>query len=161
MEDVSRDAFDYCLDLETGEVITISVDMLEKAEATLYKSDDEVISDDKELDGYDMPGWIEKEVELAIKIFSEKDRYVRIPERESHETYSLMKEFIEGIDELYPHEKLSGALAGKGAFSRFKKALGDYPVYREKWFAFNANAMKKIITKWLASLGVKPEQAYH
>jgi len=161
MEDVSRDAFDYFLDLETGEVITVSLDMLEKAEGTLYKSNDEVIDADKELDGYDMPEWIEKEVELAIKIFSEKDRYVRIPERESYETYNLMKRFVEGIDELHPYERLADSLNGKGAFGRFKKVLADYPAYREKWFASNANAMKKEINEWLESIGVKPEQEYY
>ena len=74
MEDVSRDAFDYFLDLETGEVMTISVDVLEKAEDSLYKTDDEPITDEKEAEEFDMPEWAEKEVELAIKIFSDESR---------------------------------------------------------------------------------------
>lgn len=164
MEDVSRDAYDYFLDLETGEVITISVDMLEKAEATLYKDlykDDEPISNDREVEGFDMPEWLEKEVELAVKIFSEDERYIRIPEREPREAFALIKEFVEGIDELQPHDRLSNAISGKGAFSRFKKVLAYYPVYREKWFAFNANAMKNEIAEWLESIGIKPEQIYY
>ncbi|MEK6673413.1 MAG: DEAD/DEAH box helicase family protein, partial [Nitrospirota bacterium] len=89
MEDVSRDAFDYFLDLETGAVKTISVDALEGAKSSLYKGDE--LIDESSLEAYDMPEWIEDEVELAIRIFSEKQRYVRIPERESQEVYALMK----------------------------------------------------------------------
>jgi hypothetical protein len=161
MEDVSRDAYDYFLDLETGGVITISVDMLEKAEKTLCSDDEKIITAGKEIDEYDMPEWIEKEVELSIKIFSDRERYVRIPERESYETYNLMREFVENIDEFQPHDRLYSAINGKGAFSRFKKVLVDYPVYREKWFAFNANTMKKEIAEWLKSIGIRPEQEYY
>ena len=162
MEDVSRDAFDYFLDLETGEVMTISNEMLEKAEATLYKSDSAPIDNEKEIDEYDMPEWIEKEVEMAVRIFSsEKGRYVRIPERESSDAYNLMKKFTEGVEELHPHDELLSALGANNAFSRFKKALADYPQYREKWFALNAKAMKKTINEWLNSIGIKPEQVYH
>lgn len=162
MEDVSRDAFDYFLDLETGAIMTISNEMLEKAEATLYKSDSAPIANEKEIDEYDMPEWIEKEVELAVRIFSsEKDRYVRIPERESSDAYNLMKIFTEGVDELRPHDELLSALGSPNAFSRFKKALSAFPSYREKWFAFNAKAMKKTISDWLESIDIKPEQGYY
>jgi len=161
MEDVSRDAFDYFLDLETGEVITVSVDVLEKAEDSLYKTYDEPITDEKEVEEFDMPEWVEKEVELAIKIFSDEGRYLRIPERESKEAYGLMEEFTESVTELHPHDELLSALGSPNAFSRFKKALSDFPSYKEKWFAFNARAMKKTINDWLASIEIKPEQGYY
>ena len=141
MEDVSRDAFDYFLDLETGSVVTISVDALEGAKSSLYRGDE--LIDESSLEAYDMPEWIEDEVELAIRIFSEKQRYVRIPERKSQEVYALMKKFTEGIDELRPHDELSAALNSHDSFSSFKKALSNFPEYRKKWFALNAGAMKK------------------
>ena len=161
IEDVSRDAFDYFLDLETGEVMTISNEILEKAEANLYKSDNEPITNEKEIDEYDMPEWIEDEVELAIRIFSEKQRYVRIPERESQEVYILMKKFTEGVEELHPHDELSAALNSPNSFSGFKKTLSNFPEHRKKWFALNAGAMKKAIIEWLESTGIKPEQRYY
>lgn len=159
MEDVSRDAFDYFLDLETGEIKTISVDALEGAKSSLYKGDE--LIDESLLEAYDMPEWIEDEVEFAIRIFSEKQRYVRIPERGSQEVYALMKRFTEGIDELKPHDELSAALNSPNSFSEFKKALSNFPEHRKKWFALNAGAMKKTIAEWLESIGIKPEQAYH
>ncbi|RJQ41497.1 MAG: hypothetical protein C4550_01670 [Nitrospiraceae bacterium] len=159
MEDVSRDAFDYFLDIETGSVVTISVDALERVKGSLYKGDE--LIDESSLEAYDMPEWIEDEVELAIRIFSEKQRYVRIPERESKEVYALMKKFTEGIDELRPHDELSDALNSHDSFSRFKKTLSIFPEYKKKWFALNAGAMRKTITEWLASIGIKPEQGYY
>lgn len=159
MEDVSRDAFDYFLDLETGSVVTISVDALEGVKSSLYKGDE--LIDESSLEAFEMPGWIEDEVELAIGIFSERERYVRIPERESKEVYALMKRFTEGIDELRPHDELSAALNSRDSFSRFKKALSNFPEHRKKWFALNVGAMKKTITEWLESIGVKPEQGYY
>ncbi len=161
MEDVSRDAFDYYLDLETGSIITLSIDTLERAESMLYKNEDEIIDDEKVIEEFDMPERIEKEIELAIKIFSEKERYIRIPERESQEAYALMKKFTESIEELHPYEELSSALNSSNTFGRFKKALAVFPAYREKWFAFNAKAMKKTISEWLNSIGIKPEQVYY
>lgn len=159
MEDVSRDAFDYFLDLDTGEIKTISVDALEGAKSSLYKGDE--LIDESSLEEFDMPEWIENEVELAIRIFSEKQRYVRIPERESQDVYALMKKFTEGIDELMPHDELSAALNSPNSFSRFKKALSNFPEHRKKWFALNAGAMRKTITEWLESIGIKPEQRYY
>jgi len=160
MEDVSRDAFDYFLDLETGSVVTISQEMLEKAKDTFYK-DDELL-DEEHLEEYEMPDWMEEEIETALRVFSsEKGRYVRIPERESEKAYILMKKFTEGVEELHPHDELSNALNSHNAFSRFKKTLADYPEYRERWFAMNAGAMKKTITEWLESIGIKPEQGYY
>ena len=81
-----------------------------------------------------------------------------IPEREPKEVYALMKRFTEGIDELRPHDELSAALNNPNSFSRFKKALSNFPEHRKKWFALNAGAMKKTITEWLESIGIKPEQ---
>lgn len=159
MEDVARDAFDYFLDLETGEVKTISVDALERAKNSLYR-DDELL-DGSSLEEFEMPEWIEAEVELIIKIFSEKQRYARIPERESREAYSLMESFTEKIEELKPHDELSALLNSPDSFSRFKKALSAFPEHKRKWFAFNAHAMKKTITEWLNSIGVKPEQEHY
>ncbi|MBI4689617.1 MAG: hypothetical protein HY754_05055 [Nitrospirae bacterium] len=160
MEDVSRDAFDYFLDLETGKVIAISGDAIGKAEEAFYRGGEDW-DNGKGLEEYDIPEWIEDEIELAIKVFSEKDRHVRIPERESREAYSLMKKFTESIEELHPYEELSFALSSNNAFGRFKKALTDFPEYREKWFAFNAKALYKVTVKWLESLGIKAEQEYY
>ena len=70
MEDVVRDTFDYFLDLETGEVMTFSEEILGEVKERLYGDDDEEIGDDIEYIEFDkepeIPDWMEDEVELVL-----------------------------------------------------------------------------------------------
>ena len=45
MEDVVRNSFDYFLDLNTGEVIALSEDILDAVEVRLYEGDFDEIGD--------------------------------------------------------------------------------------------------------------------
>lgn len=157
MEDVARDAFDYFLDLKTGEVIALSEDILSRVRSILYKgADDESgIDEVKFNEEYNLPDWMEDEVELAIKVlFDEEERYICIPERQSGEAYTTMTNFLETITDQELKEELSVALNGKGAFARFKDVLVNYPKERKGWHGYNAKAMKKVIIEWLGSIEI-------
>lgn len=161
MEDTARDTFDYFLDLETGEVMTFSEEILKEVKSRLYDSDSDEIDEDIEYIEFDevpeLPEWMEDEVELALEILlDEEGRFIRIPERKSAMAYKSMSEFIETIEDPILKEELSTALNGKGAFRKFKEVLIDYPKKRKRWHGFNAKAMKREITEWLNSIGVKP-----
>lgn len=161
MEDVARDTFDYFLDLETGEILTFSEEILREVKARLYEDDAEEISDEVEYIEFDeepeIPDWMEDEVELALEIlFDTKERYPRIPERTSAAAYQSMVEFIEAVDDTAIRVELSAALDGKGAFRKFKDILLDYPKDRKKWHGYNTKAIKKETIEWLRSLGVEP-----
>lgn len=156
MEDTERDAFDYFLDRETGDVIILSEEIISKARSLL----DEIIEDDmadyeemvfdKE---YDIPDWMEDEVELALDIFLyERDRYVRVPERNQAHCFKAMREFAEQVNESSLKEELLEALDGKGAFRRFKDALEPYPKERKQWYGFNAKMVKKEIKEWVEAI---------
>lgn len=164
-EDIIRDSFDYFFDLSTGEVITLSEDILGEVRERLSEGDFDDIGDDIEYIEFaeepDLPYWMEDEVELALEVLlNEGNRYVTIPERDSLEAYHIMTEFIETIEDSVLKEDLSTALNGKGAFRKFKNVLLEYPKERKRWHTYNAKAMKKTITEWLESLGIKPEQIY-
>ncbi len=161
MEDVVRDTFDYFLDIETGEVMTFSEEILREVKERLYEEDAEEIEEDIEYVEFDqepeIPDWMEDEVELALEIlFDTKEKYPRIPERGSTAAYQSMAGFIETIDDPVLRGKLSAALTGKGAFRRFKDVLLDYPKERKAWHGYNAKAMKKEILGWLGSIGIEP-----
>jgi hypothetical protein len=161
MEDVSRDTFDYFLDMVTGEVIAFSEEILSEFKSRLYDSDSDEIGDEIEYIEFDeepdLPYWMEDEVELALKIvLDEEGRYVRIPEREPPMAYKSMSDFIETVKDPLLREELSNALNGKGAFRRFKDVLIDYPKERKRWHGFNAKAMKMEIIEWVRSIGVEP-----
>lgn len=162
MEDVVRDTFDYFLDIETGEVLAFSEEILSEVKSRLYDSDYDDIEDDIEYIEFDvepeLPEWMEDEVELALDILLDEDeRYIRIPERASSSAYKSMVEFIETIEALILREDLSAALDGRGAFRKFKDVLIDYPKERKRWHGYNAKSMKREIIEWLDSIGVEPE----
>jgi hypothetical protein len=159
MEDTLRDSFDYFLDIETGDVIILSEDIIRKAQSILYENIDEDMTDydgvefDEDIDIAD---WIEDEVELALDIFLYgRDRYLRIPERQSGNGYDAMTEFAQVVENRELRETLLVLLNGKGAFRKFKDALDPYPHERKQWHKFNANRTREEIVLWLRSAGIK------
>jgi len=161
MEDVSRDTFDYFLDLETGEVITFSEEILREVETKLSVDDYEDIEDDIEYIEFDedpdLPDWMADEVELALEIlFGEDERFIRIPKRASSMAYESLFRFIETVEDASLGKELSSALDGKGAFKRFKDVLLAHPKERKRWHGYNAKAMKRAIIEWLRSIRIDP-----
>lgn len=156
MEDISRDAFEYFIDIETGDVIILSEDIINRAHQLLEDTYDEDMEEYEEVEfdeDYDIPEWIEDEIELALDIFiNETDKYVRIPERDPQKGYASMREFTDRLENIQLKEKLQSILDGKGAFRKFKNALEAYPKERKLWYGFNAKAMKKEIEEWLKVL---------
>jgi hypothetical protein len=161
MEDVSREAFDYFLDTETGEVIILSDDIMERAQNVLYERFDDDMEDYYEVEFDEethMPDWMEEEIELALEVLLlERERYARIPERYSGNAYAAMEEFTEALEDLPLRQELRGILSGRGAFRKFKDALEPYPKERKMWYGYNAKKAKKEIGEWLRSLNIEPE----
>ena len=161
MEDTERDAFEYFLDIETGDIIILSEDIINRAHQVLDESYDEDLANYEEVEfdeEHDIPEWMEDEIELALDIFLfEKDRYVRIPERIHSNGYSAMKQFTETLENLQLKEHLLSILDGKGAFRRFKDALEPFPKERKQWYGYNAACSKKDIEKWLKTIGIDTE----
>jgi len=160
MEDISRDAFDYFLDLSTGEVIILSEQIIQKLLDTLEEHFEDDIGEYEEVEfdeEYSIPEWMEGEAEIAVEIFiEERDRYARIPERNSSNGFAAMREFTDGLKDGELKEELLHILDGKGAFRRFKDALEPFPVERKKWYRFNAMAARFEITEWLKTLDIEP-----
>lgn len=160
MEDTIRDAFEYFLDLETGEVIIISEDIISRARQILEKNYEDDISEYEEVEldeECSVPEWMEDEIELAIDIFiGEQDRYKIIPLRDPSLVFNAMKEFTEQIGNAELREKLSGILDGRGSFRKFKDALEPFPKERKLWYGYSAKASKNEIAAWLATVGIEP-----
>ncbi len=158
MEDTVRDAFDYFLDMETGDIIILSEDIIKKAQAILEESYDDDIGDFEEVELEKepfIPEWMEDEIELALDIFIyEKDRYIRIPERNPRYGHNTMKAFVETLVDEALKQTLLELLDGKNAFRRFKDALGPYPKERKLWYCFNAKAARDELEAWLKTTGI-------
>ena len=108
------------------------------------------IDDDKAL-----PEWQREARALAARVSADGERYVGIPQTESHESYRVMEDFIDRLPDARVQERLERAIAGKGAFRRFKDALFDYPRVREEWFQYEATVKRQWAADWLATLEIE------
>jgi len=158
MEDTARDAFDYFLDMETGEVLILSVDILNRARISLSEDFDEDMENYEEVEfdrDIEIPDWMEDEVELALEIFLDEGKYARIPERSPNHAYTAMGEFTNNLEDIELQSELLQVLDGQGAFRRFKDALEPHPRLRKLWYGYNAKATRLEITEWLTSLHIE------
>jgi hypothetical protein len=159
MEDTVRDAFDYFLDTETGEIIILSEDILARARGLLSEGVDEDMADYEEVEfdePVEVPEWMEDEIELALDIFLyEKSRYARIPERMAENVFRAMRDFAGKIDDLRLREEILALLDGPGVFRKFKDALDPYPKLKKLWYGFNAKVARDEMKEWLRTLSIE------
>lgn len=93
--------------------------------------------------------------ELGAALETEPDRFIGIPRVETREQFLWMAEFADAIDEDDVRTRLSNALAGRGAFSRFKAVLYEYADLRERWYAIRERHMLDAAEEWLRTLDVE------
>ncbi len=157
-EDTEREAFDYFLDRNTGEVIILSQDIINKAWEILSESYDDIADfEDVEPDEIpDIPEWMEDEIELALDVFmNEHNNYIRVPERNPAKTYSAMREFADTIQNQTLKDSLCRVLDGPGSFRKFKDTLAPFPKEKKLWHTFNAKASRNEIEEWLRTCSIE------
>ena len=81
-------------------------------------------------------------------------RYLRIDPVSSREQYRWMERFIATVEDEELRRRLNVAIDGKGAFRRFKDALVNHPVDRERWFAFRSERLRSCMESWLTAHGI-------
>ncbi len=77
----------------------------------------------------------------------------------SHEAYGDLVDFTERVRDPRARDLLERAIAGRGAFRRFKDTLFEFPELREAWFAFHDARMGRRALEWLAVEGLVDEAA--
>lgn len=87
--------------------------------------------------------------ERCERIDAEPERYAKIEPPESGEVARWMEAFAETVTDPGLRRALDVALAGKGAFGRFKYALGASARERERWFEFRQARLREQIDAWL------------
>ncbi|MCX9084301.1 MAG: UPF0158 family protein [Candidatus Methanoperedens sp.] len=115
------------LDIKTGEIIQIFDDIMDP--------------DEKEF--------------LDDKVDEGGERYIAIPNAQSHEGYQDMEDFIETVNSVKLKEKLYNAITRKGAFRQFKDVLNSYPKEREGWFKFKDEMVMGRVNEWLEEEGIE------
>jgi len=90
-----------------------------------------------------------------LQIQARPDQFLFIEPIPSREQYRMMEEFIETVPEGPLRALLSDAIVGKGAFRRFKDAVGRYPDERKRWFAFRDILLRQFILDWIKGNHIK------
>jgi Uncharacterised protein family (UPF0158) len=78
------------------------------------------------------------------------DALIRVDPLPSSVGYGDMEDFVARVREPRTRDALERAIAGRGAFRRFKDALLDYPELRDAWFAFHDARGERRAIDWLA-----------
>jgi hypothetical protein len=130
------------LDRETGTVVTVTEDIRAAAD------------DEDDAEGFDP-----QLLEAVRAIDGGSERYLPIPDQDSREGYRDMEEFIATVRDPRLAELLEVAIAGRGAFRRFKDVLAGSPAERECWFAWRDSRQRERILDWLAAEGIAPANA--
>ena len=77
------------------------------------------------------------------------DHWLRIDAIPSREQYRMMERFIATVVNTGLRDALQDAIVGKGAFRRFKDAVGRHADERKRWFAFRDALLHRYILDWL------------
>jgi hypothetical protein len=122
------------LDRDTGQVETISHDVLSAAEES---------GDDEEPD---LPAWQKREWAVA-KLIVSTHRFQKLPTKFDVHEWEIMNDFSRSMEADRIREELLDAIHGAGAFRNFKATLRRHHIDSD-WFAFRAEALRQIALNW-------------
>ena len=132
--EMQSDEFASFLDLDSGQVETVSLDLLRKAE----ESDDD---EEPDLPAWQMPEW-----KTAKRIITTR-RFLKLPTKFDVHEWSIMRDFADSLASEKIGEELLNALHGAGAFRYFKDTLRRRRM-EPAWFAFRDEALTQIARDW-------------
>lgn len=97
------------------------------------------------------------EIDHRSELFAEEDEsehpaergWIRVEALSSGESYADMEDFVERVRDPRARDLLERAIAGRGAFRRFKDTLFEFPDLRTAWFAFHDARMARRALEWL------------
>ena len=160
--DSGSELISFYLDIETGEVISISEEergLLERIYATSYDEQTRKVDWATAFQEEHIPDWQREQLLDADRIESGLgSRFIAIPSEGSHVGYRDMEAFIVTVHNPRLQEQLERAISGRGAFRYFKDVLLDYPAERERWFQFKRERLHQRMFDWLESQGIIPLQ---
>lgn len=121
------------LDLDTGQVVSVSEDLLSEAEEP---GDEEP----------DLPDWQKHEWEIAKRIVS-TDRFLELPTTFDLHEWGIMQDFSRSVEPDAVREDLLRAIHGAGAFRNFKDTIRRHGI-ESYWYAFRTQALRQIALDW-------------
>ncbi|NJP11826.1 MAG: hypothetical protein HC866_22085 [Leptolyngbyaceae cyanobacterium RU_5_1] len=142
--DTLNDELRAYLNKQTGELITVSSEELQAAEA----------GDD--IESY--PDWQKEAIQKAQEIL-DSDAYLPLPSKFDIHEYSIMERFCYEIEDAELSNELLFQIQGSGAFRRFKHAIDRYNIAND-WYRYRQQALEQIAIDWLAANVIPYERMF-
>lgn len=159
MEDVSGQTH-YFLDLDTGGIVSIPDQSyqvwLHLGETRARPLHDDLIRPDygRRAPNTNEPG--NSPIQQVDEIQDQLGvRYLRLPKADSRRSYQDIEVFIATVQDTDLRNELTQAIAGQGAFRRFKATLAGHRHERERWFRFKNQRLRQRVAEWLATEDVE------
>jgi hypothetical protein len=91
--------------------------------------------------------------EEAGEDLDDSERWLPVPALDSREGWRDMRDFAVTCADPALAEDVLGAITGRGAFSRFRRALDDHPDHIRRWRDFREDRRTGRARSWLAHAG--------
>src|SRR5260370_2188172 len=131
--EIQFDEWSAFLDLDTGQVETVSHALLGEADEP---NDEEP----------DLPAWQKHEWEIGKQMVS-TDRFRRLPTKFEVHEWAIMQDFSRSVESGGIREDLLYAIHGPGAFRNFQDTLGRHGI-ESAWVAFRTKVLRQIALTW-------------
>ena len=101
--------------------------------------------------GADTEAWEEDMEEIDMNRLD----YIEIESMNSHESFEVMVDFTETVNNRYVKENLERALSRSKPFRHFKSQIDDENEYREEWFAYKKERYIQFVKNQMRNYDIK------
>jgi hypothetical protein len=144
--EMADDSMSSYLDVETGEVRSITEEEFDLAE------DPQTV-----IEG--LPNWLREAVKLARSIQEQEGkRYLALPDKFDVHEWAIMDRFSETVRDAQVRNDFHGGIRGAGAFRVFKRLLSEYNLW-DAWNRFKQVELRQMAIQWCEENGITFRQA--
>ncbi len=93
--------------------------------------------------------------DLESEDLDDPETWVHVPALEAREQFRIMEDFAREAAAPDYRQELLEALDGKGAFSRFRRAVSVRRDLEQAWYDFRGRRVEEEARRWLASIGLE------
>jgi len=155
---------------ESDEELAEDVAPLRKLKVVEYELTD-ALENAQMFDGETVHAYLDSETGEILRLFSQWDDYQEVCDRIDEEparyheieplisrkSFQIMEDFAESLPATSWKSRLIDALSRNKPFRRFQDAVHADLKLRDRWFAFQREALKEHARNWLKSLGIEPQ----
>jgi hypothetical protein len=144
--EMADDSISSYLDVETGEVHSITEEEFDLAE-------------DAQTAMEDLPNWQREAVMLARSIQKQEGkRYMALPDKFDVHEWAMMDRFSMTLRDAQMRNDFHGGIRGAGAFRLFKHLLTEYNLW-DAWNRFKQVELRQMAIEWCKENGITYRQA--